>query len=704
MKPDKVDATLVKRREKDARIMATARQTTAKEPIVKISGHSRESSSLPYMSLNPGSDTSFRELQKHSSDRIDYWSRAPSHSSEESSQWSHSVPENSDSYMRAEIGRLESQQQRMYHEYGAYGRSQQRYQNPVYEHLPGFREGTSDQARWPNPYASPYGYHNLPFQTSPVKREPSTINHIKTEPNAFGLQSDYFPARGLDSLGQNLGLVIPKKEATEKSFKLTEASPYKPEHEIMSEASKLNDASEFNTMREIAPCINKEIDLTTRSTFASNQTSVIKRNIVSRTGLNNHSGEVGRKNVLATHGSERAVDDNHISRGSEPSVSPRNTGVIKRRSNTGIFVNEQSYSRSYQPNPVADMYKIIQKPSYETSTFSMDPRSILYQYYNAKHVVDVNQHFISKGAEKVKDTEHEVKEINECQHRISKDEESNSKRGDQDSDIVPRSPKESHLNELDDIVQIQNDSETQKDQSPEKDIDNKETSNKERLNESDNSTSEDFVPLKKRQRMMEVPYAMGHALNKSFLKVNFTLEEEFLVIDHIVRIEKYQTMRFDFLYQNFPNYDKLNLSFITFTHMGRKIPFNKNLEAHLFTLGLEFTKQNTKQIFQEMSALSTNVRKEVLNTTYPALYVLFFSILEGNTREKTWKDQHAKTLQITDSNHERLRGLIRPLEQVRSISIVVVGRLLRDDKNLQALYHMLVMLTPSSSSSQETKV
>merc|ERR1712142_312668 len=93
------------------------------------------------------------------------------------------------------------------------------------------------------------------------------------------------------------------------------------------------------------------------------------------------------------------------------------------------------------------------------------------------------------------------------------------------------------------------------------------------------------------------------------------------------------------------------------------------MEQHLFTLGLEFTKQNTKQIFQEMGQLSTNVRKEVLNSTYPALYVLFFSILEGNTKEKTWKKQHEKTLQITKANHERLANYIEPLEHVRSISI-----------------------------------
>ena len=70
-----------------------------------------------------------------------------------------------------------------------------------------------------------------------------------------------------------------------------------------------------------------------------------------------------------------------------------------------------------------------------------------------------------------------------------------------------------------------------------------------------------------------------------------------------------------------------------------------------------------------MNDLSCNVRREVLNSTYPALYVVFFSILEGNTRESTWKDQHLKTLQITRENHDRLSAQISGLSHVRSISI-----------------------------------
>ena len=129
-----------------------------------------------------------------------------------------------------------------------------------------------------------------------------------------------------------------------------------------------------------------------------------------------------------------------------------------------------------------------------------------------------------------------------------------------------------------------------------------------------------------------------------------------------------------------------------------------------------------------MGLLSVDVRREILNSTYPALYVVMFAIMEGNTRETTWKEQHFKTLQITKENHARLAAKIEPLGHVRSISIkdqerftspwaqnwldeqkfeLIVsqlGRLLRGDRNLQALYHMLVMMTPSPASSERTRV
>merc|ERR1712106_269443 len=133
----------------------------------------------------------------------------------------------------------------------------------------------------------------------------------------------------------------------------------------------------------------------------------------------------------------------------------------------------------------------------------------------------------------------------------------------------------------------------------------------------------------------------------------------------------------------------------------------------LFNIGLEFTKQSCKDVYKEMCLLSSDVRREVLNCTYPALYVVMWAILEGNTRCNTWMEQHMKSIHITKDN-------IRGLENVRSISlkdqerftspwavemadedkfertVALVGKLLRDDIQLQALYHMFVMMSPST--------
>ena len=62
-----------------------------------------------------------------------------------------------------------------------------------------------------------------------------------------------------------------------------------------------------------------------------------------------------------------------------------------------------------------------------------------------------------------------------------------------------------------------------------------------------------------------------------------------------------------------------------------------------------------------MGLLSVDVRREILNSTYPALYVVMFAIMEGNTRETTWVDQQMKTLHVTKENHSSML----PLTKVR---------------------------------------
>ena len=238
-----------------------------------------------------------------------------------------------------------------------------------------------------------------------------------------------------------------------------------------------------------------------------------------------------------------------------------------------------------------------------------------------------------------------------------------------------------------------------------------------------------IIPLKKRPRMLEIPYASGHAVNHKVLPVmSLTFEEEFKIADYMVRIEQYQNRRFEFISKNFPQYKQLMASFVNFKHQGRKIPFNRALETKLFLMGLEFTKQNVTDIYDEMREMSTDVRREVLNSTYPALYVVMYAILEGNTREQTWMNQHKKTLHTTKESHAALKDYITGLENVGSISlkdqerftspwavemvdeekfeqsVSLVGRILRDDIQLQALYHMYVMVSPAPRTSDKTKV
>ena len=91
-------------------------------------------------------------------------------------------------------------------------------------------------------------------------------------------------------------------------------------------------------------------------------------------------------------------------------------------------------------------------------------------------------------------------------------------------------------------------------------------------------------------------------------------------------------------------------------------------------------------------------------------------------------EQQKKTLHITKENHAAIKDSIKGLETVRSISlkdqerfsspwavemfdeekfgrtISLVGRLLRDDLQLQALYHMLVMMCPSSKAPMKIQV
>ena len=92
--------------------------------------------------------------------------------------------------------------------------------------------------------------------------------------------------------------------------------------------------------------------------------------------------------------------------------------------------------------------------------------------------------------------------------------------------------------------------------------------------------------------MMQVPYAIGHAINKKVNPVmSFTFEEEFKVMDYIVRIEQYQNRRFEFVESQFPRYREMCAGIIHYAAMGKKIPYNYNIDQTLFKIGLDFTKR-----------------------------------------------------------------------------------------------------------------
>ena len=86
-------------------------------------------------------------------------------------------------------------------------------------------------------------------------------------------------------------------------------------------------------------------------------------------------------------------------------------------------------------------------------------------------------------------------------------------------------------------------------------------------------------------------------------------------MDYIVRVEQYQNRRFDFLNKNFHRYKDLTVGYIPRTQMGIKIPFNKAVEEKLFSIGLEFTKQNSHEIFDEIGILDQEERMNVIKST-----------------------------------------------------------------------------------------
>lgn len=672
MRPDKVNATLAKRRDIDAQIVAAGLEKLAQQPrpvrhmeqdmspVSNSHAHQTEES-VEYGS--PNTPVTERNYQAFHEARGDIY-RNTRFFAENSFNVGVSPPD-----VPSRIWRNTDREHMA------------RYSVPAYQVRDRY-------TMWPNAYSYNPQYQNTAY---PIKQEPSEpLNDLLSFHPSFRRSDNLNRHYLMPEQGINRSESIPRIRHTNETFNPSIVPTYydqEPEKVIRKRAMGI----QTSVIRRCEEKSSQNPREDTKSSCYPNLTVIIP---------DSNPEQSSSAKATETDTSTQANDTNHQAsdKNNENSASSSITtetfiadisssataGTSSMSESNELFMPYRSWSKNSEMKSLASKYS------------DCHPRSILYQLYNKSKTFEA----LENGTEIGK-----IEEIDDINAELDNQDigQNGNENGDEHDSL-----KDSQCENLNGELKTGSESETDEelDQIP---------------------LSKDVVPLKKRPRMMEIPYSLGHVFNKTLSNVSFTFEEEFKVIDYIVRIEKYINMRFNFLFQNFPNYDKLTVGYITCTQMGMKIPFNKQLERHLFNLGLEFTKQNTKSIFEEMGLLSTNVRKEVLNSTYPALYVVFYSVLEGNTREKTWKKQHEKTLQITKENHARLNPQIKPLEHVRSISIKdqerftspwavkftdeekfekvisIVGRLLRDDKNLQALYNMLVMMTPSSSSSQETQ-
>ena len=182
----------------------------------------------------------------------------------------------------------------------------------------------------------------------------------------------------------------------------------------------------------------------------------------------------------------------------------------------------------------------------------------------------------------------------------------------------------------------------------------------------------------------------------------FTLEEEFKVIDFIVRIEDYLAKRFIFIDKNFgdsvfPEYKKFTAHNAFRTNMSGMLPYNPVMEDRLFSLALKFTQLNINQFYNEMQFLSDKAKLDMLSTSFPSTYVIFYAILENNNAMQPLSLGREKVRNIRMRDMERFTSpwALDYADEVKFNNTVQrVGEVLGSDMKLQALYHMLVMVTP----------
>ena len=141
-------------------------------------------------------------------------------------------------------------------------------------------------------------------------------------------------------------------------------------------------------------------------------------------------------------------------------------------------------------------------------------------------------------------------------------------------------------------------------------------------------------PLKKRQRMHEMPYPTGHAVNIRVLpSMHLTFEEEFNIIDYQVRIEEFKNARFNFMNNNAEsNLEHWLGRFLCCISKGQKLPFNKVLNSVVLGAAMKFASSNIANYFQQIEDIHT--LKKAQNSIQLSIHLLMWGVLEGNLKEK----------------------------------------------------------------------
>ena len=213
----------------------------------------------------------------------------------------------------------------------------------------------------------------------------------------------------------------------------------------------------------------------------------------------------------------------------------------------------------------------------------------------------------------------------------------------------------------------------------------------------------------------------------------FTLEEEFKIMDFIVRIEDYLAKRVFFINKNFGYSVCLFQSNVPLTMENpastdpyRKLPYNPNMEGRLLQLGLKFIQLNIDNFFDDMKLINNRVKITMLETSFPAIQIIFYGLLETNNWPKQLNPPATKItipnstiiffgiLETNNSPQQTTDGFVK-VGQIRmkdmekftspwaidyedevkfENTVRNVGEALGSDLKLQALYTMLVLITP----------